>query len=256
MSRLEGKVAIVTGASSGIGRAAALLFAAEGAAVVATARNVEALEALCAEIGARGEMALAVPGDIRDEETAARLVQAAEERFGGLDIAFNNAGTLGAGGPAAEMSLEEWRETIDTNLTAAFLGARCQIPAMLRRGRGSLIFASSFVGVGAGLPGMAAYAASKAGLIGLAQALAVEHGGNGIRVNALVIGGTDTGMNPARAPEAGPEVLEFVERLHALRRIADPAEVARAALFLASDDASFVTGSAMAIDGGASITKT
>jgi NAD(P)-dependent dehydrogenase (short-subunit alcohol dehydrogenase family) len=255
MPRLAGKVAIVTGASSGIGRAAARLFASEGASVVACARNAAALDALLAEIEASGGAAVTLAGDVRDEDVARRLVSIAEDRFGGLDIGFNNAGTVGPGGAMIELTADDWHEILDTNLTGAFFGAKHQVPAFRRRGGGSLIFTSSFVGVGAGIAGMVAYAASKAGLIGLTQALAVEVGAEAIRVNALVVGGTDTGLNPARAPGAGPEVLAFVAGLHALRRIAEPLEIAQAALFLASDESSFVTGSAMAVDGGASITK-
>jgi NAD(P)-dependent dehydrogenase (short-subunit alcohol dehydrogenase family) len=256
MPRFSNKVALVTGASSGIGRATTLLLAAEGARVVASGRNADALDALRAEVEGEGGMVEPVAGDIRDEQIAQLLVRRAEERFGGLDMAFNNAGVVGEMGPIEELPLDAWRTLVDTNLTAAFLGAKHQLPALRRRGGGSLLFTSSFVGVGAGMPGMAAYAATKAALVGLVEALAVENGEAGIRVNALVAGGTDTPANSARSPGAGPEVLEFIERLHALRRIAQPEEIARAAAFLLSDDASFVTGAAVAVDGGASITKT
>lgn len=256
MPRFPDKVVIITGASSGRGRATALLLAREGAKVIASGRSEAALDSLCAEIADAGGVAEAVPGDIRDEEIAALLVRRAEERFGGLDLAFNNAGIVGEMGPIEELSLEAWRELVDTNLTAPFLGAKYQLPAMRRRGGGAMLFTSSFVGVGAGMPGMACYAATKAALIGLVQTLAVENGEAGIRVNALIAGGTDTPANTARSPGAGPEVLDFIQRLHALRRIAEPEEIARAAAFLLSDDASFVTGAAVAVDGGASITKT
>ena len=254
MARFSNKVALVTGASSGIGEATARLLAAEGARLVLSGRRTGALATLCAEIAATGGEAEAVPGDVRDEEVACALVRTAEERFGGLDMAFNNAGIVGDMGPVEDLSLDAWRTLVDTNVTGAFLGARHQIPALRRRGGGALLFTSSFVGVGAGMPGMAAYAATKAALVGLVQGLAVEHGEAGIRVNALVVGGTDTPANTARG--AGPEALEFIQKLHALRRIAEPEEIARAAAFLLSEEASFVTGSAMAVDGGASVTKT
>lgn len=253
MPALVGKTAIVTGASSGIGRATALLFAAEGAKLVVNARRSEPLNALVAKIEALGGAATAVAGDVRDEGVAKALVAAAESRFGGLDIAFNNAGALGALRPAVDLTAAEWCQTLEVNLTSAFLAARHQIPAMQRRGGGSLIFTGSFVGHTVGMPGMAAYAASKAGLVGLVQVLATEHGGDGIRVNAILPGGTDTPMG--RHVIDTPEKHRFVEGLHALGRLADPEEIAGSVLHLASDHASFVTGSAFLVDGGISINR-
>jgi len=255
MMALQDKVAIVTGASSGIGRAAAKLFSAEGAKLVLTARRQAELDALVAEIAADGGEAVAVAGDIREEALARGLVETATERFGGLDIAFNNAGMIGELGPIGQMSSESWREVIETNLTSAFLGAKYQVPALQTRGGGSLIFTASFVGYTAGLAGMAAYAASKAGQIGMVKALAAELGAQRIRVNALLPGGTDTPASVTNAPGAGPEVLAFVESLHALKRMARPEEIARAALFLASDASSFITGTALLADGGVSIQR-
>lgn len=256
MAVLTGKGAIVTGASSGIGRAAAALFAREGAGVVVNARRGAELEALVAEIEAAGGRAVAVEGDVRDEAVAAALVAAAVDRFGGLDVAFNNAGATGWTGPIGETPLDGWRETLDTNLTSAFLAAKHQAPAMAERGGGSLIFTSSFVGHTAGMPGMAAYAAAKAGLVGLVQVLAVEFGPRRVRANALLPGGVDTPANVANAPGAGPEVRAFVEGLHALKRMASPQEIARCALHLASDASSFVTGTAFRVDGGVSVCRT
>ncbi len=252
MKVLADKVAIITGASSGIGYATARLFAKEGAAVVVAARQEHQLETLVETITAEGGLALALAGDVGDESFGKALVDLTVDRFGGLDIAFNNAGTLGAMGPITEMSQSEWDQVITTNLTGAFLGAKYQLPAMIARNGGSIIFTSSFVGHTAGMPGMAAYAASKAGLIGLTQVLAVEYGPQNIRVNALLPGGTDTlaGREFANSPEA----LAFVQQIHALKRLAKPEEMARSALYLASDASSFTTGSAMLVDGGVSIT--
>jgi NAD(P)-dependent dehydrogenase (short-subunit alcohol dehydrogenase family) len=254
MAALAHKVAIITGASSGIGYATAKLFAREGARLVVAARRRAELEALVAEIAAEGGEAVAVPGDVRHEAFAAELVDTAVRRFGGLDVAFNNAGMLGAMAPTHEVSAEGWAETLETNLTSAFYAAKYQVPAMLARGAGSLIFTSTFVGYASGFPGMAAYAASKAGLIGLTRALAVELGAHGVRVNALLPGGVDTPMG--RAVANTPEMLAFVARLHAVKRIATPEEIAPSVLYLASDASSFTTGSAFLVDGGVSMNKT
>ncbi|WP_064685483.1 SDR family oxidoreductase [Rhizobium bangladeshense] len=256
MTLLNDKVAIITGASSGIGRAAAKLFAREGAKLVVTGRRQAALDAVVGEIEAEGGQAVAISGDVRDEALQARVADTAVSRFGRLDIGFNNAGILGEMRPVAGLSLDGWRETLETNLTAAFLGAKHQSAAMGQDG-GSMIFTSTFVGHTAGMPGMAAYAASKAGLIGFVQVLAAELGRQNIRVNALLPGGTDTPASITNAPDdATPEVLAFVEGLHALKRMAQPEEIANAALFLASDLSSFVTGTAMLADGGVSISRT
>jgi NAD(P)-dependent dehydrogenase (short-subunit alcohol dehydrogenase family) len=253
MTSLRDRVAIVTGASTGIGRAAALLFAQEGARVVVAARRQPLLDELVEEIARGGGEALALAGDVRDERFAEALVGAALGRFGGLDVAFNNAGSLGAMGATAEISRSDWDDTLAINLTSAFLGAKHQLPPMLRQGRGSIIFTSTFVGYSAALPQLATYAASKSGLIGLTQALAVEAAERGVRVNALLPGGTDTPMG--RSIASTPEAVAFVRRLHAMKRIATPEEIARSALYLASEASSFTTGTALLVDGGVSIQR-
>lgn len=253
MKQLQDKVAIVTGATSGIGQAAARLFAQEGARLIVTGRRGDALDALVAQIQQAGGEAFGVAGDIRSEALAERLVALALERFGGLDIAFNNAGMTGESRSVSELTLGQWQAVLDCNLTSAFLGAKYQLPALRSRGAGSIIFTSSFVGHRVGFPGMAAYAASKAALIGLTQVIAAEEGPHGIRANALLPGGTDTPMGQAATDT--PEKRAFVENLHALKRLARPEEIARAALFLASDAASFVSGTAMLVEGGVSINR-
>lgn len=254
MGRLTNKVAIVTGASSGIGRATARLFAAEGAKVVVGARRSNELAALVTEIEAAGGEATALAGDVRSEDYAKALVALAVEKYGRLDVAYNNAGTLGEMGPSTGISEDGWNAALATNLTSAFLGAKHQIPEMLKQGGGSIIFTSTFVGYSFAFPGTAAYAASKAGLIGLTQALAAEYGAQGVRVNAVLPGAVDTEMY--RGMNDSSESQAFVTGLHALKRVAKPEELARSVLYLASDDSSFVTGTASLVDGGASITRT
>ncbi|WP_299814603.1 SDR family oxidoreductase [uncultured Roseibium sp.] len=247
---LTGKTVLITGASSGIGAAAARLFADKGANLVLAARREDRLEEVRNALPEAAGRICIFAGDVADPDFSENSVRAAEEAFGGLDAAFNNAGMLGDMGPVPQMTLQSWNEVVTTNLTSAFLAAKHQIPAMLARGGGSIVFTSSFVGHTIGLPGMAAYAAAKAGLIGLTQVLAVEHGADNIRVNALLPGGTKTEM-------AGddPAFHDYVAGLHALKRMAAPEEIAKAAMFLLSDAGSFVTGSAMLCDGGNSICK-
>lgn len=254
MHQLSGKVAIVTGASSGIGYETAKLFAFEGARVVVTARRQSELDTLVAEIENHGGEAVAIAGDVGDEQLARALVETAIGRFGGLDIAFNNAGITGDTEHVADISADSWQTVLDTNLTGAFFGAKYQLPAMVKRGGGSIIFTSTFVGSTVGFPGMGAYAASKAGLIGLMQVIAVEYAGHGIRANALLPGGTDTPMG--RRSLNTRELRTFVEGLYAMKRLARADEIARSALYLASDASSFSTGSSLMVDGGVSINRT
>ncbi len=250
---LNGKVAIVTGASSGIGEAAAMEFSKAGARLVIGARRQERLDALVSRIAALGGEAIALAGSVDDEEYGHALVQAAVSSFGGLDIAFNNAGIMGAAGETAKIDAHAWHKTLQTNLTGGFYCAKHQIPAMIKRGGGSIIFTSSFVGHTVGFPNVAAYGASKAGLIGLTKCLATELGPASIRVNALLPGGTKTDM--AGDFSNDPDAEHTIAGFHALKRMADADEIAKAALFLASDAASFVTGTAMLADGGNSISK-
>jgi NAD(P)-dependent dehydrogenase (short-subunit alcohol dehydrogenase family) len=247
---LENKSIIITGASSGIGAAAALLFAEEGANVVLGARRPAELETLAGTINRGNGRAVCLAGDVKDEAYADALVDLATREFGGLDGAFNNAGIVGEMGPVPDMGIGNWNDVISVNLTAAFLAAKAQIPALRKQGGGSIVFTSSFVGFSnGGMPGMGAYAASKAGLIGLAQSLGSDHAAEGIRVNALLPGGTVT---PAGG-EGNPGVMEFIANLHPMKRMASAREIAQAALFLLSDRSSFMTGSPMIVDGGMSV---
>lgn len=254
MNDLKDKIAIITGASSGIGYETALLFASKGAKVVVSARRQSELDELVGKIENAGGSAIAVTGDIKDEGTAMELVETAISNYSGLHIAFNNAGTLGAMGSPVDISSDGWNDTIATNLTSAFYAVKHQIPAMLESGSGSIIFTSTFVGYTAGMPGTIAYSAAKSGLVGLTQSLAVEYSSQGIRVNALMLGGVNTPMGRSFADT--PEAMDFVKGLHAMKRIAEPAEIAQSALYLASDASSFTTGTAMLVDGGVSINRT
>jgi len=249
MPLLQDKIAIITGASSGIGRAAAEIFAREGASLVLVARRAALLEDCARAIRAAGGRAIACPGDVTSPETHEAAVEAAVREFGGLHAAFNNAGTVGETGRLCRLDPAQWRAILDANLTSAFLAARAQVPAMLESGGGSLIFTGSFVGNSVGLPGMGAYAAAKAGLGGLVKALTADYAHLGIRANALLPGGTDT-------PMAGSEENKaWAAGLHPLGRIARAEEIANAALFLASDLSSFVAGSNLWADGGNAATK-
>lgn len=254
MNLLSKKVAIVTGASSGIGLAAARLFAEQGAALVLVARTETALRQAVQDIVHSGGRAIAVPGDVADDTTHSRAVQAAVSQYGRLDVAFNNAGTLGEMGPLASLAEAGWRRCLDVNLTASFLAAKHQLPVLEETGAGSLIFTSTFVGHVLGFPGMAAYGAAKAGVIGLMRNAAVEYASRGVRVNAILPGGVDTPMGLEGA--GSPEGLESVRNLHAMKRIGAASEIASAALYLASDMSSFMTGATLMVDGGVTITRT
>ncbi|WP_170336541.1 SDR family oxidoreductase [Ruegeria arenilitoris] len=243
---LRDKTIIVTGASSGIGAAAALLFASEGANVVLGARRELRLNTIAEQIAQSNGPAICLAGDVTDEAYSKELVDLAERQFGGLDGAFNNAGLMGEMGPVPEMASDNWQSVLATNLTSAFFAAKAQLPAIEQRGGGSIVFTGTFVGFSnGGMPGMGAYAASKAGLIGLTQSLASDHAANGVRVNTILPGGTKTDM-------AGddPATHDFIAGLHPVKRMAEPEEIAQAALFLLSDRSKFVTGSPLAVDGG------
>jgi len=251
--QLKDKTVVITGASSGIGAAAAVLFAREGANLVLGARREPELKELCNQITTNSGRAICLAGNVGDESYNKSLVDLAIKTYGGLDASFNNAGTMGDIVAVPDMSSTNWDAVLQTNLSSAFYAAKHQIPAMQRAGSGSIVFTSSFVGHMAAFPGMGAYAAGKAGLVGLTQVLATEHGADNIRANALLPGGTKTAM--AGDWEVNAELREFYDSIHALKRMADAEEIARAALFLVSDESSFMTGSCMVVDGGNSISK-
>ncbi|MGW4561956.1 glucose 1-dehydrogenase [Streptomyces sp. NPDC004561] len=247
---LRGRVAMITGASSGIGAAAARLFAAEGAAVVLMARRAERLERLVAEVRAEGGRALAVAGDVTRSADVARAVDAAVSAFGRLDAAFNNAGYGTAGVPLHEVGDEDYERTMDVNVRGVWNCLRHQIPAMLDGGSGGAVVNTSSVAGTRATGASAAYVAAKHAVLGLTRAAAADYGQRGIRVNALVVGATRTEMLE-QAITAVPRLEQVFLAESVQRRMAGPEEVARAAAWLCSDQASFVTGAALAVDGGA-----
>jgi NAD(P)-dependent dehydrogenase (short-subunit alcohol dehydrogenase family) len=248
-NRLRGKVALVTGASSGIGEAAAKALAAQGASVVLAARRQDELDRVAGEITGAGGAALAVRTDVTVDQDVAAAVSAAEEHFGGLDVAFNNAGALGTAGLVADQDPKIWAEDLDRVLTSVFLSMRHEIPAMLRRGGGAIVNNASQLGVVGFGAGISSYVAGKHGVIGLTKAAALEYARRNIRVNALALASVDTPMY--RSSVGGsPEMTEMFVGLHPLGRIAGAEEAASAVAYLAGDEAGFFTGSVLVMDGG------
>jgi 2-keto-3-deoxy-L-fuconate dehydrogenase len=249
--RLEGKVAIVTGAASGIGAASAHLFAAESARVGICDLVGAGIETIVEEITSAGDVALGMPADVSDPEQVEAFVNAVAEEYGRIDILFSNAG-IGGKGSAVEMTPDEFNRVLAVNLAGGFHCAKYAIPHMQRAGGGSIIFTASELALVGSRRNMA-YTASKAGLIGMARSMALDHGPDNIRVNVLCPGAVDTPM--LRRSIINHETPEEYEAMIVseitLGRIGRPAEIARAALFLASDDSSFMTGSTVVADGGA-----
>ncbi|MFE1766880.1 SDR family NAD(P)-dependent oxidoreductase [Streptomyces angustmyceticus] len=247
---LEGKVVMITGASSGIGAAAARLFARQGAAVSVMARRAELLNLLVDEITAAGGNALAVSGDVTRDRDVADAVARTADRFGGLDAAFNNAGYATAGQVLHEIEEEVYAHTMAVNVRGVWNCLAHQIPAMLATGRGGAVVNTSSVAGVAATGASAVYVAAKHAVIGMTKAAAADYGARGVRVNALVVGSTRTEMMDqviARTPQLEQVFMDAAVQ----KRMADPAEVARAAAWLCSDLSSFVTGAAVPVDGGA-----
>ncbi len=242
---LEGKVAIVTGASRGIGAASARAFAEAGAAVVLAARTEEAIASIAADIQSQGGKALAVPADVTDPLSVARLVEQTVKTFGRLDAAFNNAGSGQMPTPLADISFEDFESGLKANLYGAFLGMKFEIPAMLANGGGVIVNMSSTAGL-QGAPGMGPYAAAKHGVVALTKAAALDYGKRNIRVTAIAPGPI-VNEQMSRLP---PDRLETIARFIPMGRLGRTEEVARAAVWLCSDEASFVTGTVLSVDGG------
>jgi NAD(P)-dependent dehydrogenase (short-subunit alcohol dehydrogenase family) len=247
---LDGKVALITGGASGIGRAAALLFAWEGAAVGILDVNEGEGKSAAEEIKASGGRAFFKRSDVTRADDCRRAVEQAIREFGALHILFNNAGIIRRAS-VTELGEEDWVRVMDVNVKAMFLLSKFAIPEMARSGGGSIINTGSGWGLSAGARA-AAYCASKGAVVQLTRAMAIDHGPQKIRVNCLCPGDTDTPMLREEARQLGEPGDEFLaEAAHRpLRRIGTPEEIARAALYLASDASKFVTGTTLVIDGG------
>jgi NAD(P)-dependent dehydrogenase (short-subunit alcohol dehydrogenase family) len=248
--KLEAKVALITGGTSGIGSATAALLAREGAAVVITGRNQERGDQVVQAIIEDGGEPMFMNSDVCVAEQCRQAVEKTLERFGQIDILFNNAGVFHPK-TIPDCTEQEWDETIDSSLKGAFLMSKYTLPSMIERGSGSIIHTSS----GWGLLGgdkAAAYCAAKGGLIVMAKAMAIDHGPDGIRVNCVCPGDVLTPMLPDDAEKRGMPWEDYLEGAsdRPLGRIGTAEEIARAVLFLASDDSSFITGDSLVVDGG------
>lgn len=252
MPRLLGKVAIVTGAASGIGKGTAELFAEHGARLVLVDRDGDELDAVRSRLVELGAEVVTVPGDVARRETIASIVDRAVASFGQIDVVFNNAGIMPSG-DLLSFAEETWDEVLAVNLKSMFLMCKAVLPQMLDRRSGSIINMSSVAAL-LTEPGYEAYTSSKAGIIGLTKAVAVSYAEHGVRCNCICPGWVDTPMNRDLAEESGGiDKLELIiKRQQPLGRMISTREVANVVLFLASDEASAVTGSAVYVDGGAS----
>ena len=254
MGRLAGKSALVTGAGSGIGRASALAFAREGARLIVVDRDEAGVETTARRVRESGGDAIARVADVGDEADVKAYVEAAHSRFGGLDVVFANAGISGGLDPLFEQSVDLWREVLRVNLLGPFLAIKHAGPGMVARGRGAFVLTASVAGLRANAGGNP-YSASKAGVISLAQTAANSFIGTGVRVNAVCPGLIETGMTKPIFDYARAKGTDGkIGQLNPLRRAGGPEEIAAMALFLSSDEASYVNGQAFAVDGGLSST--
>jgi NAD(P)-dependent dehydrogenase (short-subunit alcohol dehydrogenase family) len=250
--RFEGKVAVVTGGGSGLGQVTAEAFAREGAAVAVVDVNLERAEAVAHGIVERGGQAIAVEADVSRDADAQRIAAETVRALGGIDYLFNNAG-IQTYGSVVETDEATWDRTLDVNLKGIYLVAKYSIPEIARRGGGAIINTASVQGL-ASQPRVAAYTASKGGVIAMTRTMAVDHAAQNIRVNCICPGSIDTPMlrwaADLFAPDDPQGAVQEWGKLHLLGRIAKPEEVAQAVLFLASDAASFITGAPLIVDGG------
>jgi NAD(P)-dependent dehydrogenase (short-subunit alcohol dehydrogenase family) len=255
MSDMNDKVALVTGASSGIGQATAEAFAARGAKVVLAARREKELASLTKEIQVRGGNATFIITDVSKAEDIQRMIAHATQTYGRLDYAVNNAGIEGRIAPILDLTEEEWDRTLDTNLKSTFLCLQQEARAMLQAGRGGSIVNVGSVNSFIGFPGGSAYVASKHGLVGLTSTASAELASQGIRVNLVCPGMIDTPMHQRARQILGNELYDnfLSQRVHT-RRVGRPEEIAHSIVFLCSDDASYITGTTLTPDGGFHLT--
>ena len=254
MGRLTGRRTIVTGAASGIGRASAVLFASEGARVLASDLAEDGLAETIAMIDAAGGEAIRAVANAGDEEAVRGLVERGVEAFGGVDVVYANAGIVGDIVPLFEQTVDDWLRVLQVNLIGPFLMVKHAAPHMIKQGQGAIVCTASVAGLRAHA-GPSAYSASKAGVVSLVQTVANELSGTGVRINAICPGLIETGMTRPifeHARDRGTE--DRIGQLNPMRRHGVPDEIANMALFLASDDASYVNGQAFAVDGGLSST--
>ena len=248
MSRLDGKVVIITGAGSGMGRAAALLFGAEGALLVLADIDGAAAERTAKDVATAGGSALAQRTDVSREEDVQKLIDRAAFDHGRLDVIWNNAGIEGPSARLADQTLAEWQQVLAVNLTGVFLGMKYVLPVMVEHGSGSIISTASVAGL-VGWHGAAAYSAAKAAVVNLTRTAAIEYAKYGVRVNCICPGVIQTAM-VERITGGTSQSLKRLKRMQPLPRIGQPEDIARMALYLASDESAFVTGAAMVVDGG------